>query len=432
VIGPREVLAALEQAGTPKNRKAYAAHGVTRLTYGVSFASLRAIARKIGADTVLAQTLWASGNHDARMLATLLADPAAVDATLLDRWLADCDSYLITTSVSDLAARTSGAAKLAERWTRDLGEWRSAAGWNIVGALALRGGGPDDDWFRAFLPEIGETIHQRPNHTRHAMNAALVAIGSRSATLQRQALRIAGLVGTVTVDHGETGLTTPDAREAIPALAAKRKEGKADVGGFDGRSEPAGIEVGPKMSVVLASLVAKPAPKPPPPKPAALAPGKPPPVAAPKGAVAKPVAKATAKEVVKKAAPAPPPPARPKAAAAKAAAVGKPGAKPATKPAAKTAPAPAKKGAVKAGTKAAAASGQKAAAPAAKKGAASKPAKKAPKQAPKAAPQKPAKKAAKKATKKTAGKKPAKKAEARKPAKKAAPKKAAARPRKHR
>jgi len=227
VTTPTEALTLLEKAGTAQARKAHARHGVTRRMYGVSPAACRAIARKIGCDQTLAATLWVSGNHDARVLATLIADPGAIDAATLDRWVADCDNHLIADAVSELVARAGAAKQLAERWSRDLGEWRSAIGWSVVGLLAATPGGPDDDWFRAFLPVMTETIHLRPNRTRHCMNGALIAIGLRSAALQKDALRVAGRIGAVQVDHGETGERTPPAASAIAAGAATRKEAAA-------------------------------------------------------------------------------------------------------------------------------------------------------------------------------------------------------------
>ena len=79
-----EVLVELETLGTAQNRKTYARHGVTGEAFGVSYANLGKLRKKIKRDHELAQGLWDSGNHDARVLATLVAEPAARAARDLD------------------------------------------------------------------------------------------------------------------------------------------------------------------------------------------------------------------------------------------------------------------------------------------------------------------------------------------------------------
>jgi 3-methyladenine DNA glycosylase AlkD len=66
VNDPEAVLAQLEALGTAQNRKVYARHGVAEPMFGVSFAHLRKLGKKLHPDHDLARALWASGNHDAR------------------------------------------------------------------------------------------------------------------------------------------------------------------------------------------------------------------------------------------------------------------------------------------------------------------------------------------------------------------------------
>ena len=69
----KQALGALKKAGTAQNRKIYGNHGVTITMYGVSFAELKKLKKQIGTDTDLARQLWATGNHDARILACMIA-----------------------------------------------------------------------------------------------------------------------------------------------------------------------------------------------------------------------------------------------------------------------------------------------------------------------------------------------------------------------
>ena len=65
--------------------------------------------------------LWATGNHDAQVLATLIADPAQFDAKTLDAWSKDLGNYGITDQFAGLVARTPYRQKKAEKWHKARG-----------------------------------------------------------------------------------------------------------------------------------------------------------------------------------------------------------------------------------------------------------------------------------------------------------------------
>ena len=56
----------LERHGSEQTRKTYRRHGVLGDQYGVSYAHLKSMKKAIKTDQALAESLWASGNHDAR------------------------------------------------------------------------------------------------------------------------------------------------------------------------------------------------------------------------------------------------------------------------------------------------------------------------------------------------------------------------------
>ena len=119
----------LKRRGTAQNRKAYRRHGVGENMYGVSLADLRLLAKQIKTDQDLAVQLWATGNHDAQVLATLIADPAQFDAKTLDAWVKDLNDYVIADQFAGLVAQTSYRQKKAEKWHAARSEWIGRAGW---------------------------------------------------------------------------------------------------------------------------------------------------------------------------------------------------------------------------------------------------------------------------------------------------------------
>ncbi len=216
-------LAALDRAGTAQNRKIYGRHGVTGPQYGVSFAELKSLKKTIGTDHALALALWATGNHDARILATMVADPAAFGVRELDAWARDLDNYPVTDAFSAMVAGSPHARGRIAAWRDRKTEHVAACAFNVLAMHAQHDGeGPDEAWLLEQLAVIEAGIHTRPNRTRHSMNQALIAIGARGGALEKAALAAARRIGKVEVDHGQTSCQTPDASQYIARMKAHR------------------------------------------------------------------------------------------------------------------------------------------------------------------------------------------------------------------
>lgn len=226
----KQAMAALEQAGTAQNRKIYARHGVPGEQFGVSFAALGKLKKTIGTDHPLAVALWGTGNHDARILACMVADPSAPGSRDLDAWARDLDSYVITDAFSELVAFSPHAHRKVDAWKNRKAEHVSSCAFNVLARLAGYEEDPGEAWMLEQVVLIRTGIHDRPNRTRHSMNQALIAMGARGGRLQKAALAAAKKIGKVHVDHGETSCKTPDAAgyiEKMLAYRAKKKKAKA-------------------------------------------------------------------------------------------------------------------------------------------------------------------------------------------------------------
>lgn len=221
------VLKELKALGTAQNRKIYARHGVKGPAFGVSFANLKKLAGRIRMDHSLAVALWKSGNHDARMLATMIADPAAVENRQVEEWAGDLDNYVLTDALSGLVSKSRLARRKMQKWVSSKNEWTGAAGWNVLTSLAVKRSDVSDEEFEKYLGMIEAGIHKRQNRVRYSMNNALIAIGVRNARLKKAALRVAKNIGPVEVDHGQTSCKTPDAASYIEKTLAYRKKKKS-------------------------------------------------------------------------------------------------------------------------------------------------------------------------------------------------------------
>ncbi|MEM7355690.1 MAG: DNA alkylation repair protein [Acidobacteriota bacterium] len=219
-----KILAELEAEGTAQNRKVYARHGVGENMYGVSYATLGKLKKRIKVDQELAEALWASGNHDARVLATMVADPQAIRSTQLDTWSKDLDNYVLTDAFASLAAKTPFVRTKFAKWSRSRNESIGQAGWLQLCSLARSDEELDDSFFEEQLQTIESEIHQRKDRVRYAMNSALIQIGARNTALKRQAIAAAQRIGAVEVDHGETGCKTPEAVGYIEKMWARQAQ----------------------------------------------------------------------------------------------------------------------------------------------------------------------------------------------------------------
>lgn len=205
-----EALKRLEAQGTEQNRKVYRRHGVGDKMYGVSYAALGELRKAIKTDHSLALRLWATGNHDARILATMIMDPVQIDEAQAVALAEEVDNHIQADALANVFFGRSFAEALMIHWLNVDRENLGRLAWTLAARMAadpVR----EDALFTNLLPMIEGGIHTRRNRVREAMNTALITIGMRSDALEAAAVAAAGRIGKVQVDHGDTSCKTPDA-----------------------------------------------------------------------------------------------------------------------------------------------------------------------------------------------------------------------------
>jgi hypothetical protein len=161
--------------------------------------------------------------HDARILATKIADPERLDPKTLDAWVAGLRNYVEVDALAEVAARAPNARGTMDRWMASDAEWITAAGWKVMAHLARTEGALSDADCDRFLATVERDIHGAPNRVRHEMNSALIAIGGYHPALTEKALAAAARIGKVEVDHGDTDCKTPDAAGYIRKVLERKK-----------------------------------------------------------------------------------------------------------------------------------------------------------------------------------------------------------------
>lgn len=231
-----DAMSALAAQGSEQTRKTYLRHGAKEPLFGVSFAAMKVLVKRIGIDHDLAFALWGTGNADARMLAVKIADPAAMTEGDLDRWARDGMARMCTGYVSCLAGEGPHGLSRAKAWLASADESLRCSAWALVGHLAMRDETIPDAWFLDRVAQIEKTIHSAPNSERYSMNGALISLGCRNAALRKAAVAAAKRIGTVDVDHGDTSCKTPAAADYIEKTWAHAVSKKFETPGAQERA----------------------------------------------------------------------------------------------------------------------------------------------------------------------------------------------------
>jgi 3-methyladenine DNA glycosylase AlkD len=189
----KPILAQLRKLGSERNRAGMARYGINvDDAFGVSVSVLRAIATRIGTDHGLALALWATGNHEARLLACFVDDPARVTRTQMEAWARDFDSWdLCDQATTSLFDRTEHGWQKAVEWAKRDAEWVRRAGFALMAGLAVHDTAAGDRAFVRLLPLIARAAPDGRNFVKKAVNWALRNIGKRDRALNAAAIACA-------------------------------------------------------------------------------------------------------------------------------------------------------------------------------------------------------------------------------------------------
>jgi 3-methyladenine DNA glycosylase AlkD len=178
----------------PSQREGMARYGirVDRALGGVGVPALRAMGRRLGKDHDLAVALWATGIHEARLLAAFVDDPTKVTEDQMEAWAAEFDSWDIVDQVTgSLFDRTPFAWPKAREWSRRPEEFVKRAAFAMVAGIAVHDKRAPDRVFLAFLPVIEREARDPRNYVRKGVNWALRQIGKRNRALNEAAIACA-------------------------------------------------------------------------------------------------------------------------------------------------------------------------------------------------------------------------------------------------
>jgi 3-methyladenine DNA glycosylase AlkD len=188
----KAVIAELKSMENSKAAAGMARYGIKAdRALGVSIPKLQGLAKKIGKSHKLAEELWSSAMHEARILACMIDDPQQITADRLDRWASEFDSWdLCDQCCNRLFSKTPFARQKALAWASRPEEFVKRAGFVLMAVLAVHDKKAPDKQFDLFFKCIKAEADDERNFVKKAVNWALRQIGKRNISLNKKAIRV--------------------------------------------------------------------------------------------------------------------------------------------------------------------------------------------------------------------------------------------------
>jgi len=105
----------------------------TKKAFGVSMSNMNLLAKRLGRNHELAAALWDTGWYEARMLASLIDEPARVTPAQMDAWVGDFDNWgIVDTVCFKLFDQTPHAWRKVTQWSNQEAEFVKRAGFALL------------------------------------------------------------------------------------------------------------------------------------------------------------------------------------------------------------------------------------------------------------------------------------------------------------
>jgi 3-methyladenine DNA glycosylase AlkD len=187
------IISRLKALGNPAELQGMASFGMsTQNRLGIRIPVLRKLGKELGRNHQRALELWTTGFAEARILASLTADPGRLTEEEMEAWVSGFDSWDVCDQVCmNLFDRTPLAWKKVRDWAEREEEFVKRAAFSLIACLAWHDKRAKDEDFIAFFPLIKQAALDERNFVKKAVNWALRHIGKRNLSLNRHALDLA-------------------------------------------------------------------------------------------------------------------------------------------------------------------------------------------------------------------------------------------------
>lgn len=197
-MNAQEVVETIRGMGDPKNVEGMRRYGIGGADVaGVSVTELRKLAKTLGRDHGLALELWASGLHEARILASMVDDPTMVTRPQMEDWVGGFDSWDVCDQCcQNLFDKVEGALDVSREWIGHEDEFVKRAGFVLMATTAVHDKSMTDANFWELFPLIEQGAADDRNYVKKGVSWALRQIGKRNSALHAAALEVGRSMAT--------------------------------------------------------------------------------------------------------------------------------------------------------------------------------------------------------------------------------------------
>jgi 3-methyladenine DNA glycosylase AlkD len=180
-----EILQRLEKMGSQAVIISNQRFGIkTTNTVGVKIPELRRIAKEIGIDHPLSLKLWETGLREARIIATLTADPECTDLKLMRGWAESIDSWdVVDSCCCNLFWKTRQVDEMIKASIKVESEMGKRFCFVLMACRAKKDRSIGDEKFKEYLEMILSERSDKRHYVSKAIDWAIRTIAGRNKSL---------------------------------------------------------------------------------------------------------------------------------------------------------------------------------------------------------------------------------------------------------
>lgn len=189
-MNKEEIIVFFKKNGNKKNVLGMKRFGInTETACGVSMPEIRKLAKKIKKNHELAMELWKTKIHEARILATIIADPAKITEAEMDMMVNDFNSWdVCDQACGNLLDKTDLTYKKIDEWVKSEKEFVRRTAFSCLAWIAVHNKKLEDKDFDKYFILIKKYVLDERNFVKKAVNWALRQIGKRNFNLNKKAI----------------------------------------------------------------------------------------------------------------------------------------------------------------------------------------------------------------------------------------------------
>lgn len=187
-----EIIAQLESLGSPKYKANVVKMGIPEQnSIGVSTGEIRTLAKKLGKSNEIADELWNTGYHEAKLLAVLIYDKKTVSLEKIEQLMQGVFSWdLCDHLCKNLILKIKGYENLIGKWCNHEKTYYKRAAFTLIASTIVHNKSVESEEVSSYLYMIKSYSDDEREHVKKAVSWALREIGKKDYEWQERAIII--------------------------------------------------------------------------------------------------------------------------------------------------------------------------------------------------------------------------------------------------